>query len=152
MTNTATIETTTVDPFLLLTQMKLTDLPRLGAPWIGQGGGFAGLVRGQNGAPDYLLILGPEHDEELNWQAAMDWATGLEIEGHQDFSLPTRAEQAVLFGNAREEFKRDGYWSCEQPAENADYAWMQLFYDGSQGYGHKVNEWRARAVRRLIIQ
>lgn len=147
---TATTETTTTpNQFLLLTQMKLTDLPRLGAPWIGQGGLFTGLVRGRNGEPDYLLILGPEHDDELGWQAAMDWAAGLEIEGHQDFSLPTRAEQAVLFGNAREEFKRDGYWSCEQ---DAGYAWVQGFYYSNQTNSRKGIGWRARAVRRLIIQ
>lgn len=125
----------------------MSHLPQIGAPWPGQGGRFAGLVRGQNGAPDYLLILGPEHDDELGWQAAMDWATGLEVEGHQDFSLPTRAEQAVLFGNAREEFKPDWYWSSEQHAEDADYAWMQYFGDGGQEYDRKGNEWRAACSR-----
>ena len=141
---------TTIAPHELA-EMKLTDLPRLGTEWTGQGGHFAGLVRGRNGTPDYMLILGPEHNEELNWQAAMDWATGLEVEGHQDFSLPTRAEQAVLFGNAREEFKRDGYWSCEQHAENADFAWLQTFSYGYQGGNLKDNEWRARAVRMIKL-
>lgn len=67
MTHPAPIEATsqTPDPFLLLTEMKLTDLPRIGQAWPGQGGVFAGLVRGAGGAPDYLLILGPEYDGEL---------------------------------------------------------------------------------------
>ena len=129
----------------------MSHLPQIGTPWPGQGGRFAGLVRGQNGAPDYLLILGPEHDDELDWQAAMDWATGLEVEGHQDFSLPTRAEQAVLFGNAREEFKPTGYWSSEQHAEYAYSAWVQNFYYGGQHGLHKASEWRARAVRMIKL-
>ncbi len=146
------VATQTTNPFLLLADMKLTDLPRIGAEWPGQGGQFAGLLRGQNGAPDYLLILGPEYDGEGTWQQMMDWATGLEIDGHKDFTLPTRPEQAVLFGNTRDQFQRDGYWSCEQHAEHADYAWMQYFNNGDQGNVHKDNEWRARAVRRLVIQ
>jgi len=133
-------------------EWPLGELPRIGAEWPGQGGRFAGIVRGQDGAPDYLLILGPEYDGELPWQQAMDWAVALEIDGHKDFSLPTRAEQAVLFGNMRNQFQRDGYWSCEQHAEGADYAWMQGFSYGYQSYHRKGNEWRARAVRRLIIQ
>ena len=84
-----------------MTNLNLTDLPHLGAPFPGQGGLFAGLARGENGAPDYLLILGPEAEDELPWQPAMDWAAGLEIDGHHDFTLPTRAEQAILFGTVR---------------------------------------------------
>ncbi len=144
--------TQTVNPFLLLADLKLTELPRLATDWPGQGGLFAGLVRGRDGAPDYLLILGPERESELPWQEAMDWAAGIEVDGHKDFTLPTRAEQAVLFGNTRDQFEREGYWSCEQHAEYADYAWMQYFNFGYQVNYPKGNEWRARAVRRLIIQ
>ena len=134
------------------TEWTLGDLPRIGAEWPGQGGNFAGLVRGQDGAPDYLLILGHEYDGELPWQQAMDWATGIEADGHNDFTLPTRSEQAVLFGNISDQFRRDWYWSCEQPAEYADYAWLQYFFNGFQSGYRKNAEWRARAVRRLVIQ
>ena len=131
---------------------KLTDLPRLGADWPGQGGQFGGLIPGRDGAADYLLILGPEYDGELTWQKAMDWATGLKLHGFDDFTLPTRSEQAILFGTSREQFQRDWYWSCEQHAELAGCAWLQVFNYGSQYGNRKGNEWRARAVRRLVIQ
>ncbi len=136
----------------IVADLKLTDLPRVATEWPGQGGSFIGLMRGQDGAPDYLLILGPEYDGEGTWQQMMDWAAGLEVDGNKDFALPTRHEQAVLFGNARDLFKRDGYWSCEQHAEYAYYAWVQLFSYGYQDYYRKASEWRARAVRRLAIQ
>ena len=135
-----------------MTNLNLTDLPRLGTPFPGQGGLFAGLVRGENGAPDYLLILGPEAEGELAWQPAMDWAAALDIEGHQDFTLPTRAEQAILFGTVRDQFQSDWYWSREQHAAASAYAWMQLFGFGTQGLNRKSYDYRARAVRRLIIQ
>lgn len=150
--NTPTTATQTDRAFLLLANMKLTDLPRLGAEWPGQGGQFAGLVRGTDGAPDYLLILGPEYEGELPWQQAMEWATGIEVEGHNDYTLPTRSEQAIAFGNRRDQFQRGWYWSCEQHAEYADYAWMQGFNYGGQDSNRKDIEWRARAVRRLVIQ
>jgi hypothetical protein len=135
-----------------MTNLKLTDLPRLGAPFPGQGGLFAGLARGENGAPDYLLIFGPEAEAELHWQPAMEWAAALDIDGHKDFTLPTRAEQAILFGTVRDQFQSDWYWSREQHAADSVYAWLQNFSNGNQSYDHKSDTYRARAVRRLIIQ
>jgi hypothetical protein len=137
---------------LRLSDLKLSDLPRLGAGWPGQGGIFAGLVRDVNGAPDYLLILGPEHDGELPWQPAMDGAAGLDVDGHKDFTLPTRAEQAILFGTVGDQFQDAWYWSCEQRAAVPGYAWVQGFGSGNQILNFKSNDYRARAVRRLIIQ
>lgn len=135
-----------------ITKWELGDLPRIGEVWPGMGGRFVGIVRGQNGAPDYLLILSHESTDELNWQQAMDWAAGIQIEGHNDYTLPTREDWAVLFGNARDQIEIDGYWSSTQHAEGAVCAWVQFFNYGNQGYDRKVNEWRAHAVRRLIIQ
>ncbi len=135
-----------------ITEWTLGDLPAVGTEWPGMGGIFAGLVRGQNGGPDYLLILGPEADRELEWQQAMDWASAVQDQGHTDYVLPTRYEQAVLYGNTCDQFKRDWYWSCEQHAESADYAWYQNFGYGYQTFIRKDDEFRARAVRRLIIQ
>ena len=136
----------------LLSSLTLAELPRIGQEWPGSGGIFAGLVRGQDGASDYLLILGPEKEIECNWQDAMDWAAGLDINDHADFTLPTRAEQSILLGNLRDQFEPGWYWSCEQHAARSVYAWMQHFGYGSQGGHLKSFVFRARAVRRLIIQ
>jgi hypothetical protein len=146
---TATDTHTQAVPFA---DLKLSDLPSIGAPMDGQGGIFAGLVRGENDAPDYLLILGPEYDGELSWQQAMDWAAGLQVSGYQEFSLPNRSEHAVLFGNLRDQFQREWYWSSTQRAEGADFAWSQYFGYGYQLCIRKFSEFRARAVRRLVIR
>lgn len=138
--------------------LSLADLPAIGAKWPGQGGVFAGLVRGENGAKDYLLILGPEYDGETDWSTAMKWAAGIQsvdadpdAAHHGDYSLPTRSEQAVLLGNLRDLFQRDWYWSNTQHAEGAVYAWFQDFGDGYQYSDRKGIKLRARAVRRLPI-
>lgn len=85
----------------------------------------------------------------------------LRIGKHTDWHLPSRLELLVMFNELHElrAFKPGGkqacestwYWSSTQHAEHADYAWVQDFGFGSQGYGHKDSELRARAVRRLTI-
>ena len=141
-----------MEQYRVLSSLTLAELPRIGQEWPGSGGIFAGLLRGQDGAADYLLILGPEKEMESSWQDAMDWAAALNINDHADFSLPTRAEQAILFGNLRDQFEVDWYWSCAQRAAGSGYAWMQGFGGGCQYVCLKSGACRARAVRRLIIQ
>lgn len=133
---------------------QCTAIPMIGQPWPGQGGIYAGMVRGDDGLPDYHLILA-EHEPEdrMAWQASMDYAGTVEADGHKDFTLPKRKEQAILFGNLKERFKEVWYWSCEPHASSSDSAWNQNFYDGNQDNALKDNyHLRARAVRRLVIQ
>lgn len=132
--------------------LSTISIPRIGELWPGQGGKFIGICRGRDGAPDYLLI---EHAEELpsgNWQACKDAAAALEVEGHKDFSLPDRAESALLYANAKDDHQRDWYWTSEEHASDSDYAWGQYFSFGGQGSDHKGGFSRARAVRRVVIQ
>ena len=49
-----------------------------------------------------------------------------------------------------EAFEDEWYWSSSQ--FSAYYAWLQYFIDGTQYGDGKSDEFRARAVRRLIIQ
>ena len=106
---------------------------------------YAGIVLGKDGAPDHHLFLLPAKAEQLTWNKAIEWAQA------QGGNLPTRQEQAILYGNLKHEFERDWYWSCEQHAVDSDYAWMQSFGYGTQTSVRKANELRARAVRRLSI-
>jgi len=127
-------------------------VPRIGAIWSGQGGVYAGLCRGIGESPDYHLFVHADERDAISWQSAINWAKTLQADGHQNFALPTRKEQAVLFGNVPELFRKEWYWSCEQHAESSSYAWLQCFYDGYQSFSPKVNGCRARAVRRLVIR
>lgn len=127
-------------------------IPPVNAYWPGQGGKFRGIVRGEAGQRDYLLI---EHVDELpegTWQASIDAAAAVEGDGHIDFSLPNRAESALLYANAKDEHNDDDwYWTSEQHAEKSGWAWVQHFYRGSQDRNHKCYDYRARAVRRIPI-
>jgi len=120
--------------------------PKIGEPWPGQGGIYAGIMRGRDGNPDYHLIVG-KATEPMPWGKAKD-----EVERHPEWSLPYRAEQALCYANVPELFEKEWYWSCEQHAGTAGYAWCQNFGNGNQYYNLKSNELRARAVRRLVIR
>lgn len=137
-----------------------TNAPRIGEAWPGQGGVYAGMARGQNGEPDYALIVAVTTDaEEITWNDAKAWAEKVfspqpdSPSGDlRDFTLPTRREQALLYANVPEHFESAWYWSSEQHAAHADSAWSQGFGNGRQDLSRKDTKFRARAVRRLIIR
>lgn len=135
----------------LVTLESTQALPPIGDTSSGQGGVYAGLCRGMGGKPDYHLFVHADEKDSINWQAAIDWAKTLEVDGHKDFTLPTRREQSVLFGNVPELFQKEWYWSCEAHAATAYSAWSQSFDTGDQYYYLKDYDTRARAVRRIII-
>lgn len=125
-------------------------VPRIGAIWPGQGGIFTGLARGRDGRPDYLLITGPKIDA-MPWQQAVDAASAIEAEGHKDFSLPFRHEQALQFANVPGEFEKEWYFSGEDHATSPRFVCTHNFDNGSQGCDHKSALYRARTVRRILI-
>ncbi|CAB3730429.1 DUF1566 domain-containing protein [Paraburkholderia rhynchosiae] len=107
---------------------------------------YAGLIVGENGEPDYHLVLLPGEAESMDWVAAGKWAQ------EQGGALPTRREQSLLFANLKSEFQSSYYWSGEQHEKESGWAWCQTFSTGGQLNGHKYHALRARAVRRLILQ
>jgi hypothetical protein len=125
-------------------------VPRIGAVWEGEGGVYAGIARGRDGAPDYHLIVGPEFDGTLDWEKACVWPKSVIVDGHTDFALWFRKEQSLSFANVGDLFKPEYYWSCEQ--FSSYYAYVQGFYNGFQGYYGKGSFCRARSVRRIPIQ
>lgn len=125
-------------------------IPPLGSRLEGQGGTFEALMKGENGAHDYLLILAePQHDQ-ADWKTNLDWARGLDIEGNRDFDLPTRRELNALRANAKDRFHDDWYWSNEP--NGSGYAWCQDFTSGYQDWFHQSDYGiRGCAVRRIPI-
>jgi hypothetical protein len=130
--------------------LSLYALPPLGAYWPGQGGTFAGLRKGADGATVALIRADTQADGELTWRKAMDWAKALQVDGHADFTLPDREDGRLLWANDREAFAPDWYWLSVESSRS--YAWCQTFGLGSQFSYRKDDELRARAVRRLILQ
>jgi len=153
--------------------------PAIGDYWAGQGGIYAGLVRGRDGASDYHLVLATDpksvftqrsigtygtdvngatsdHDGAANTQAYAEAGSdlckeilALEIDGHTDFYLPSRVEARLLWCNLPEQFEKEWYLTSTQYSSGD--AWGQYFDYGGQGTDDKKFEARARAVRRLIL-
>jgi len=124
--------------------------PKIGQRWVGQGGIYAGLARGEEGQPDHHLVLSTvEPDCKLDWAAALEWAKTVDEDGHTDFAVPTRMQSALLYANLRDQFDTSPwYWTSTQDS-GPSYAWLQYFFTGSQSYDSKSAEARVRAVRRL---
>lgn len=77
-----------------LTRTPVHGLPRIGVLWPEQGGIYCGLVRGDNGAPDYHLIMAELALAANPWKTASDWANSLVVGRFDDFTLPKRKEHA----------------------------------------------------------
>jgi hypothetical protein len=104
---------------------------------------YAGLILNADGTPSHHLVLLPDADKRMAWQAAVEYAKD------QGGTLPTRREQSLLFANLKDQFQPAWYWSGEQYEGDGSYAWSQNFHGGLQLLTHKSYEGRARAVRRF---
>lgn len=94
----------------------------------------------------YHLILLPGNNDDATHAVQIELAQSI------GGDLPSRVEQALLWERARDQFKKDWYWSNETHHSESGWAWYQDFRNGYQGYDSKYHELRARAVRRLPIE
>jgi hypothetical protein len=104
---------------------------------------YAGLILNADGTPSHHLVLLPEANQRMAWQAAVEHAKD------QGGTLPTRAEQALLYANLKTQFQPAWYWSSEEYEGDASYAWDQSFDYGYQDGDRKSFQARCRAVRRF---
>lgn len=153
-------------------------VPALGSYWPGQGGYNAGLVRGENGGPDYYLIVpllteqiraewggrGEEcegatsmSDGLANTQAlladsnehpAAKLASEFTADGHNDFYLPARRELQLAEANVPELFEKAYHWSSSQFSA---YGACHMVFEDGWLYGSDKSYGRlVRPVRRFI--
>jgi hypothetical protein len=88
---------------------------------------------------------------EENGKAAQLCAN-LNVNGHQDWFLPSMGELDLIYKNLKlmglGDFKDDWYWSSSASDYGSIAAWAQRFSDGSRNdYNHKGNAYLIRAVR-----
>lgn len=154
--------------------------PRIGDFWKDQGGIYAGLMRGENGQPDYHLIVATDEGSEateIAWGAAGQAEAGAcsEWDGLANTLALAESEhshRAAEWAATRDiGGHRDFYlpsrrelrlcwvnvpelfadaWYWSSTQYSPGHAWLQAFVGGSQGVGHKDYEYRARAVRRVL--
>ena len=116
------------------------------APETKVGEQYVGAVISADGTQCHHIILLAESREDINWKDAMEWAKSI------GGDLPNRCESALLFATKKDQFVNEWHWTNEQHAGDSDYAWMQGFDNGYQNLTRKPNRYRARAVRRVLIQ
>ena len=122
--------------------MKFQDLPALGTPL--DGGIFVGVITQPDGIHSAVALL-PDHAEDVTWQAAKDWATGLNAQ------LPTRPMAALIFANTQDRPLGGWHWTNEEHKDYASFAWGCDFDYGSQYNHRKGYEGSAVAVRLIHI-
>jgi hypothetical protein len=121
-------------------------MQQLQLPPLAEGETYLGGFVDANGDVTHTILL-PGDSRHATWQAQMEWAKSI------GGDLPTRAEMVIAFEKHRDQFEQVAYWSNTPDADPdyAGWAWFQHFYYGPQDGGHQLNEFRARAVRRLSI-
>ena len=119
-------------------------MQQLTIPPLAEGEIYAGAIGDPAGNLHHVVLL-PGDNDDATWQHQKEWAASIGGE------LPTRLEQALLWQNCREHFKQDWYWSGEEVASEAGWAWFQDFGHGHQHGTPQSYQLRARAVRRLPI-
>jgi len=115
-------------------------------PPLAEGEIYLGGFVDANGDVMHTILL-PGDNKPATWEKQIEWAKSI------GGDLPTRAELVIAYEKHRDQFKKVAYWS-NTPDDDPDYAgwaWYQVFRDGRQNYRYQVNEFRARAVRRLSI-
>lgn len=116
----------------------------LSRPTLKTGEKYIGAIVSADGKGHHTILL--PGDESGTHAEMMAWAKKL------GGDLPDRVEQALLFRDHRDQFKRDWYWSNTQLADASGCAWFQSFGYGDQYWDIVCFRFRARAVRRVAIQ
>ena len=153
--------------------------PRLGETWPGQGGVYAGLVRGDKGAPDFHLIVptAPQaHTAAVAWgsQGTDEPGATSKRDGVANTIVLVQSEHTHPAAEWAAGLEIDGFkdfylpsqgelalcfvnvpevfepgWHWSSTQYSRDNAWGQYFSGGTQ-FGHdKSCEGHARAVRRF---
>ncbi|PVX61273.1 DUF1566 domain-containing protein [Paraburkholderia unamae] len=121
---------------------QTTEVAAIALPELAEGEIYVGLIGDATRKAHHVILL-PGDNDGASWNDQIEWAKSI------GGDLPNRIEQAMLWANHRDQFKKDWYWSNEE--ESAGWAWFQLFSYGTQHYLAHDGELRARAVRRLFI-
>lgn len=152
-------------------QWPVQSRPKLGEYLPGQGGIFAGDIRGDDGITYGLIVgveedigrakWGPDGERNLSsWDGmgntnrlrnecpAAKLASDYERDGHVDFYLPARREMLIAAANVPHLFgKGSWYWTSTPYGE--DFAWNVDFEHGFVYVDNRSREFRVRPFRRF---
>ena len=149
--------------------------PQIGSYWPGQGGLYAGDMRGDDGTIYGLIVSdcgdtkdagsakwGPDGERDLSHWDGLDNTRRLgnecpaaklaathSADEHKDFYLPARRELQLAAANVPHLFGDESwYWSSTHYGQST--AWAVDFENGRTSNYRRFNEFRVRPVRRFI--
>ena len=112
-------------------------------PELSEGETYIGCIGDALGNLHHVILL-PGDNDDATHESQLEWAKSI------GGDLPSRIEQAMLWANHRDQFKKDWYWSNEIHHSESGWAWSQNFGYGDQSsYRKSYNVCRSRAVRRV---
>ena len=94
--------------------------------------------------------------DEMEWQEAIEYCEGLELEEHTDWRLPNINELKTIIDRSRynpaivsafEQTSSNYYWSSTTYENYHEHAWNVYFFYGSVGYYSKDGDRYVRCVR-----
>jgi len=86
----------------------------------------------------------------MDWDQAMNYASGLSLGGHSDWRMPTKFELVGLFHSPCKDMmdvRDDNYWSSTSHSNDSNLAWHVYFGRGYVGSFNKSHPYYVRAVR-----
>lgn len=119
-------------------------MQHLQLPPLADGEIYIGAIGDKSGEVYHLVLLPGDNDSAPHAQQ-IEWAKSIGGE------LPNKLEAMMLFVHAKDQFKKEAYWTGETLIDPDAWAWYQYFGNGGQDYDLKNYALRARAVRRLPI-
>jgi hypothetical protein len=155
--------------------------PKIGEPWEGQGGIYAGVMRGEGSKPDYHLIVPARSAavaKGITWggRGVDDAGAKSDFDGLANTRALTASSQEHPAAKWAAALRIDGHddfylparrelgllcanvpelfekvWHWSSTQYSANDAWGQLFGDGHQNGYDKGTEFQAVAVRRLVF-
>jgi len=106
---------------------------------------------------NYEVIISPiTYTKHLNWADAVLYCNFVEIDGLNDWYMPSRAELNVLcLNNDFFQHHHGIYWSQSEEyrsyPDDYNMAWVQSFPDGYQRLSYKDSDYWVRPIRKLIL-
>ena len=122
----------------------------LGTPL--EGGTYHGIYTQKDGTQVAIVRLADKPSGRMTHAEATAWAESV------GGVLPSRVAGAILYANAKDQFEPTWYWTCESldadtgDEDDASYAWLCHFGNGTQGCSSKSAHGAAVAVRLIHLE
>ncbi len=120
------------------------------------GRGKKAVVENKEGRDKYITVIGNKMWQDrwinkeitMNWRNAVSYCNNLELEGYDDWRLPSKEILKEVYGSKSEfiNFSSCYYWSSTANPHSRE-AWIVYYHDGNADKSDKVLEYCIRCVR-----